>query len=374
MNNGFFLSGSRDGFLKFPFSNIEPIKLNNRRINCIDFLSTNRYLLTVDEGIELISLSYLENYSNIVNEPTPANLDSSRSNLFKKKLSFISKIGEEAVRVSKIVNKNSSKIKTIVGKFLEKQEPKPFNVFKIPLFSKPKPKSKFFDKIFHRKKTEENDQQSNETQDSSSNHIQTSTDSNFITILQFHLSKLIASCHLDLSCFTCLSLSLLSNPTSIQRAYHNQGGQQTRKRIFRKDCFLDLPAIKNGVSNFEAGLVVLARKFRVLGTLINEENPFNGFIVRGVKRGNWIFKMIKETNLDQQELKGPATVDLVNGSLTCFISEGQLLITSDYQMKMTVKGEEKSVSSIGLDGTVTTSDRKIYVLNFKANKICQLNY
>lgn len=368
MNNGFFLSGSHDGFLKFPFSNIEPIKLDNKRVNCIDFLSTNRYLLTFDEGIELISFSYLENYSNVTNEPTPANLDASRPNLFKKKQSFISTIGREVARVSKNVSKDSSKIITIVDNFLGN------NVFKAPFFSKPKQKLKLFDKVFHRKIIEVRHQQSNEVQDPPPNRTQTSSDPNLITILQLHLFKLITSCHFDPSNFTCLSLSLLSSPRSIQRSYHHLGGRQTRKRIFRKNCFLDLPPIKNGASIPEACLVVLARKFRVLGTLINEENPFNGFIVKKVRRGNWIFTMIDKTNLNEKELKGPATVDLVNGSLTCFINEGQLLINSDFQMKMKVNGEEKLVSSIGPDGTVTTSDRKIYLLHFKTNKICHLNY
>ena len=193
--------------------------------------------------------------------------------------------------------------------------------------------------------------------------------SQLISLLQHHLIQLTTSVKPQPVKFTGLIISLLPDLKFIQRSHCYEGLSEGRKKILTQKYILEMISSKSVIPDSEAILTLFDRKIKVQGKITNVCDPSVDFRVRKMLRGNWIFSIDQEFVLDDSLMNRPATAHFSNGHLNFLINEGNPLTRSGFQATLNVDGINKSVSAIGNDGVVVTTDRKVYLLNFKRNKI-----
>lgn len=194
-----------------------------------------------------------------------------------------------------------------------------------------------------------------------------------ISLLQHHLSQLISKTSFDPIGFSGRVVSFLPDFNSLERSNFVNGNLEGRKKTFTKFYSHSLNIIKFKSVFSDDLLFHFQRKLRLLGTATNNEDPLNGFKIKQVRKGKWIFTMDQETILDKNDIFGPASAVFSNGSLKCYISDGELVMKKDFQIKLEVNGEVMDVHSVGNDDLVITSQQKLFKLNFKTYRIENLN-
>ena len=202
---------------------------------------------------------------------------------------------------------------------------------------------------------------------SSLQSIQTSTfnqKNQLISLLQHHLAQLLTPVRNQPEKFTGLALSLLPDLKSIQRSYCYEGLPEERRKSLTQKYSLEVIRSKSIVTESQAILTLFDRKLKLLGKITNVDDPTVDFKIQQMRRGKWVFSMHDETNIS-----GRARVNFINGYLNCYTSEGYLIDRSGFQATLAVDEVIKEVVSVGTDGVVVTSDRKIYFLNPKTDTI-----
>lgn len=194
-----------------------------------------------------------------------------------------------------------------------------------------------------------------------------------ISLLQHHLAQLMNKVRVLPEKFTGLSISLFPEIGSLHRSHFHRGSPEGKTRILNRDYLLEMSTPKSNLPDPEATIHLFKRQILIMGTLTNKADPLSGFKVQQIRKRNWVFRLATETPLSETDLTGPATVDFVNGSLTCFVVEGQPLSKNDFQAKLKLKGEEIELSSVGMDGLMLSSKGKMFKVYFQANVVRALN-
>lgn len=195
-----------------------------------------------------------------------------------------------------------------------------------------------------------------------------------IDLLRHYLCQLEDRLKPQPSGFTGLSLSLCSSLATIRRSHLVLGCPENRVRTITKDCSIDLSACTPDSSTSKAKIHLFDRKLLVFGSIDKSKSVTDSFKIKEVRRGNWIFKMSPEISLPESQISGSAEVELANGTLHCYIIDGQPLAKDDFQSTLLVDGIVKKVIAVGFNGVVVTSEGKTYAIDFKRNKIESLGF
>lgn len=190
-----------------------------------------------------------------------------------------------------------------------------------------------------------------------------------ISLLQHHLIQLMTPVKHQPENFTGLTISLSPDLKYIQKSHCFEGSAEGRKQILTQKYFLEIESSKSLIPDSKAVLTLFDRKQKFEGKITNVKNPVDGFLIEKIRKSKWVLSMINEIRLGKNLVYGLATVKFLNGYLNCYALEGDVIIVSKFQSTLKVDGIVKKVSSIGYDGLVVTSDRKIYSLNFNTNTI-----
>lgn len=190
-----------------------------------------------------------------------------------------------------------------------------------------------------------------------------------ISLLQHHLIQLLTPIKHQPENFTGLALSLSPDLKSIQRSHCFEGLTEGKSKILTQKYSLEMINLNSTITDPKAILTRFDQKIRLLGTISNIKDSSLDIKVEKIRRGKWVFSMHDQISLNHSYISGSARVSFLNGYLDCHIFEGYLTNQSGFKPSLKVDGVVINVDSIGNDGMVTTSDRKIYRLNFEANTI-----
>lgn len=198
-------------------------------------------------------------------------------------------------------------------------------------------------------------------------------DLQLLSLLQKYLSKLLTKFNKIPPRYTGHSITLSPDLLSLQRSYYNKGIIEGQTRVLKSHLFLKINA-KDWISDtLEASIHLFKQKIQIVGTITNKQNILENFRVKQIKKRHWIFNMNESTIMSHRTFVGSARVVFKNGFFTCFVIDGHIVDKSDFQNTIEVNGILKIVNSYSSDGTIVTSDKSAYRLNFKTNRIEELN-
>lgn len=171
-----------------------------------------------------------------------------------------------------------------------------------------------------------------------------------------------------------LVIFFLPTISALQRSHYSNDSEKGIRKIYHRDYLIYRRADSKDKAQSEGKMFIFSRKIQVFGKFLDDDDdPLVDFRAQFITKGPWLFELNRESSVLPNELKGEAKVSLMNGWLTCFVLDGEVLLKEGFKSQIEVDGVVKNVITIGLNGDLCTSDRISYKIDFLSNKIRLIN-
>lgn len=162
--------------------------------------------------------------------------------------------------------------------------------------------------------------------------------------------------------------TFVSSSNQIQISNGNENPNQEKIRLLTNDYSLEKRSCPSDPKYCIAVLQDFKKKIEYEGLLpILSSSPLKDIKVSVLKSGNFVWKLETEVDLSKmnsEKIEEPATMKFKNGTLCCFILDGEIDTSGKHQIILTVDGESYEIGNILQDLTLIDTQRRYWVLNF----------